>query len=64
MECELIAERMRAGLNAARKFRRVGGRKRRMKEDKIASVRKLLEGEAALKDIAYYLGVSVPTLYR
>ena len=64
MECELIAERMRAGLNAARKFGRVGGRKRRMKEDKIASVRKLLEGEAALKDVAHYLGVSVPTLYR
>ena len=36
MERELIAERTRAGLNAARKLGRVGGRKRQMTESKIA----------------------------
>ena len=64
MERELIAERTRAGLNAARKLGRVGGRKRQMTESKIASARKLLEGGAAPKDVAHDLGVSVPTLYR
>jgi len=64
IERELIAERTRAGLSAARKLGRVGGRKRRMTESKIASAKQLLEGGAAPKDIAHDLGVSVPTLYR
>jgi len=64
MERELIAERTRAGLNAARKLGRVGGRKRQMTESKIASAKKLLDAGAAPKDVAHDLGVSVPTLYR
>ena len=64
MERELIAERTRAGLTAARKLGRVGGRKRRMTESKITSARKLLEAGAAPKDVAHDLGVSIPTLYR
>ncbi len=64
MERELIAERTQAGLDAARKLGRVGGRKRRMTDSKIAAARKLLDAGASPKDVARDLGVSVPTLYR
>lgn len=64
MERELIAERTGAGLAAARKAGRVGGRKRRMTDSKVAAARKLLEDGATPKDVARDLGVSVPTLYR
>ena len=64
MERELIAERTSAGLIAARRLGRVGGRKRRMIDSKIALARQLLEGGVGPKDVAKDLGVSVPTLYR
>lgn len=64
IERELIAERTQARLAAAKKGGRVGGRKRRMTDSKIALARQLLEGGAALKDVVHDLGVSVPTLYR
>jgi DNA invertase Pin-like site-specific DNA recombinase len=44
MECELISERTRAGLTAARGRGRVGGRKRRMAPGKVESARRLLAG--------------------
>ena len=64
MERELIAERTRAGLAAARKAGRIGGRKRRMTESKVEAARKLLESGVPPKDVARNLGISVPTLYR
>ncbi len=64
MERELVAERTRAGLLAARKAGRIGGRKRKMTPAKIAAARKLLETGTPSKDVANSLGVSVPTLYR
>jgi len=64
MERELIGERTRAGLEAARRYGRVGGRKRRMTESKIESARKLFKSGTPPKDIAINLSVSVPTLYR
>ncbi len=64
MERELITERTRAGLAAARKLGRIGGRKRRMTDSKVASARKLLESGVPPRDVALNLGVSVPTLYR
>ena len=64
MERELITERTRAGLAAARKLGRIGGRKRRMTDSKVASARKLLESGVPPRDVARNLGVSVPTLYR
>jgi DNA invertase Pin-like site-specific DNA recombinase len=64
MERELIAERTRAGLAAARELGRIGGRKRRMTDSKVASARKLLESGVPPRDVALNLGVSVPTLYR
>jgi len=64
MERELIVERTRAGLAAARKLGRVGGRKRRMTDSKIKAARRLLAGGTPPRDVADNLGVSVPTLYR
>ena len=64
MERELIVERTRAGLAAARKVGRVGGRKRRMTDSKIKAAHRLLAGGTLPRDVAENLGVSVPTLYR
>jgi DNA invertase Pin-like site-specific DNA recombinase len=64
MERELIMERTRAGLVAAKKLGRVGGRKRRMTESKIESGKTLLISGVSPKEVARNLGVSIPTLYR
>ena len=64
MERELLAERTRAGLAAARRRGRFGGRKRRMTPGKVESPRKLLKEGMSPRDVAESLGVSVPTLYR
>lgn len=64
MERELILERTRAGLEAARRAGRVGGRKRVMTPAKLESARKLLTAGTPPKDVASSLGVSVATLYR
>jgi len=42
MERELVAERTKAGLAAARAQGRIGGRKRKMTQSKIESAKKLL----------------------
>jgi DNA invertase Pin-like site-specific DNA recombinase len=64
MERELTIERTKAGLVAARKLGRVGGRRRAMTDSKVESARKLLAAGHLPKDVAGDLGVSVPTLYR
>lgn len=64
MERELIRERTRAGLSAARASGRLGGRKPKMDESMIAVARKLLETGAPALDVAKNLGVSRATLYR
>lgn len=64
MERELIIERTRAGLAAARRMGRVGGRKRLMTEGKVESARQLLGSGMPPKEVARNLGISVPTLYR
>lgn len=64
MERDLIAERTRAGLAAARKTGRVGGRRRKMTPSKVEAARKLLAAGTPPKTVARDLGVSVPTLYR
>src|SRR5438445_10333161 len=64
MERELIIERTRAGLEAARNRGRVVGRKRRMTPSKIASAQQLLRGGMPPREVAHKLGVSIPTLYR
>ena len=52
MERELLAERTRAGLAAARRRGRVGGRKRRMTPGKVESARKLLKERDVPRDVA------------
>jgi len=64
MERELIKERTKAGLEAARLKGRIGGRKRAMTNSKIASAKKLLKAGALAKDVAADLNISVATLYR
>ena len=64
MERELILERTRAGLEAARCAGRVGGRKRRMTDGKVQAARKLLASGTPPHEVAHSLGVSIPTLYR
>lgn len=64
MERELISERTRAGLEAAKKLGRVGGRKRIMTESKVLSAKRLLKSGALPKDVAQDLGISLATLYR
>jgi len=64
MDRELAIERTKAGLVAARKLGRVGGRRRIMTDSKVESARKLLAAGRLPKDVAADLGISVPTLYR
>lgn len=64
MERELTIERTRAGLEAARKLGRKGGRKPKMTNSKIESAKKLLASGVPPRDVAKNLGVSIPTLYR
>jgi DNA invertase Pin-like site-specific DNA recombinase len=64
MERELLIERTRAGLAAAKKRGRVGGRKRLMTASKLEAAKKLLSERMPPGEVAQTLGVSVPTLYR
>ena len=64
MERDLTAERTRAGLDAARRQGRTGGRKRKMDEAKIVAAKRLLQDDLSPRDVAKNLGVSIPTLYR
>lgn len=64
MEPELLIERTKAGLEAAKKRGRLGGRKLIMTAGKIEAATKLLMDGMPAKDVAQYMGVSVPTLYR
>jgi len=64
MERELLIERTKAGLAAAKKRGRVGGRKRLMTPGKVEAAKKLLSEGMPPKEVANNLGVSIPTLYR
>lgn len=64
MERELLIERTKAGLAAARERGRIGGRKRSMTASKVEAAKKLLYEGMSAKDVADNLGVSIPTLYR
>lgn len=64
MERELIKERTKAGLAAAKARGRKGGRKAKMSLSKIDAARQLLASGIAATDVAQNLGVSRATLYR
>ena len=61
---ELLVERTKAGLTAARERGRVGGRKRVMTPSKLEAAKKLLDEGMPPKEVAQNLAVSIPTLYR
>jgi DNA invertase Pin-like site-specific DNA recombinase len=64
MERDQIVERTRAGLEAAKKRGRIGGRKRKMTNSKIDAAKSLFAQGYLPKDIAENLEISIPTLYR
>lgn len=64
-ERNLIRERTLAGLDAARRRGRIGGRPKALSErDLIAAKAMLMDDGLTVADVAGRLGVSVPTLYR
>ncbi|HIE9799501.1 TPA: recombinase family protein [Klebsiella pneumoniae] len=64
MERELIVERTRAGLAAAREQGRVGGRRRVMNEEVVERCRRMLENGATRQQVADVIGVDVKTIYK
>ncbi|AXA30696.1 TPA: recombinase family protein [Klebsiella variicola subsp. variicola] len=64
MERELIVERTRAGLAAAREQGRVGGRRRVMTTEVVERCRRMLENGATRQEIADVTGVGVKTIYK
>ncbi|OPH35247.1 recombinase family protein [Moraxella atlantae] len=63
MERELIQERVKAGLAAARKRGKVGG-KPRVSQDKIDLARRELSEGRTYPDVAKIIGIHPQTLYR
>lgn len=63
MERELILERTRAGLDAAKLQGKIGGRKRVLTGQKLLAAKSLLE-KMDHKQVAKSLNVSLATLYR
>jgi DNA invertase Pin-like site-specific DNA recombinase len=64
MERELIRERTKAGLSAARARGRLGGRKPKLDVSKVSSAKHLLDIGMTGLEVANTLGVSRATLYR
>ena len=64
MERELIVERTRAGLAAAREQGRVGGRRRVMTTEVVERCRRMLENGATRQQVADVTGVGVKTIYK
>jgi DNA invertase Pin-like site-specific DNA recombinase len=64
-ERSLIRERTRAGLAAARRVGRTGGRPPKLTDDDLDAARTLLSNpDITVSDVASRLGVSPATLYR
>ncbi len=64
MERELIVERTRAGLDAARAEGRIGGRRPKYQEETWQQMRRLLEKGIPRKQVAIIYDVAVSTLYK
>ena len=60
MERELITEGTRAGLKAAQKRGRIGGRKRLMTSSKVESAKNLIKNGVPPREVAKNLGVPIP----
>jgi DNA invertase Pin-like site-specific DNA recombinase len=63
-EREIMRSRTIDGLAAARERGKVGGRKPKMTQAKIANAKRMYEGGVAITEIAETLSVSRPTIYR
>lgn len=61
---ELIVERTRAGLAAAREQGRVVGRRRVMTEEVVDLCRRMLENGSTRQQVADVIGVGVKTIYK
>lgn len=65
MEREILVERTKVGLDAARARGKVGGRKRSLTYKQREQVLKIYRSKSmTIKDIALTFGVSEPTIYR
>lgn len=64
MERELIVERTRAGLEAARAEGRIGGRRPKFSQDEWAQMGRLIEGGIDRKQVAIIFDAGVSTLYK
>ncbi|RDT13817.1 DNA-invertase [Enterobacter roggenkampii] len=64
MERELIVERTRAGLAAARQQGRIGGRRPKLTVQQWAQAGRLLEAGESRKRVALIFDVGISTLYR
>ena len=64
MERELIGERTRAGLAAARVQGRIGVCRRKKTEEVVERCRRMLEFGATRQQIAAVIGVGVKTIYK
>ena len=64
MERELIVERTRAGLAAAREQGGVGGRRRVMTAEVVERCRRMLGTGATRQQVADVIGVGVKTIYK
>lgn len=65
MEVELLRERTKAGLEAARARGRVGGRPKALDATKIAVIQALMaQGILTVDEIAEQVGVATSTIYR
>lgn len=64
-ERDMISERTRAGLKAAKKRGRMGGRPKKLSAKEITLAKSLMEDESnSIGDICELLGVSRSTIYR
>jgi DNA invertase Pin-like site-specific DNA recombinase len=63
-ERDLIRQRTKAGIEAARARGRMGGRKPKMTPEKKDAVKKLLESGMAPLDVARQVSISKATLYK
>jgi DNA invertase Pin-like site-specific DNA recombinase len=63
-EREIIKERTRAGLEAARARGRLGGRQYKLTEKQIEIVQQLYAAKTPMKEICQTLGISRATFYR
>ena len=64
MKRELIVERTRAGLAAARERGRIGGRRRVMTSEVVDRAHRMLKNGATRQQVADVIGVGVKAVYK